>query len=93
MALGEHRLLSHVLTAINEYRVGSRSAENLQRELSGVMSAVESDVPKSVRDALVQAEARIDSARFTVDLEHQSTAIGKILDDLESAIRAGETAR
>jgi hypothetical protein len=48
--------------------------------VSGVMSAVESDVPKPVLDGLLQTEARIDSARF-----HLSS------DDL--ALRAADTAR
>jgi hypothetical protein len=93
VALREHPLLSRVLTAADEYRAGSRTAEELQRVLSGVMSAVESDVPKPVRDALFQAEARVDSARFTIDIADQPDEIGKILDDLESVLEAADADR
>lgn len=90
MRLREHPLLSQALKAAGEYREGSLSAEELQRVLSAVMSAVESDVPRPVRDALFQAEARVDSARFTVDIDDQPDAIGKVLDDLESAVRIAD---
>jgi hypothetical protein len=90
MALREHPVLSRVAKAAAEYRAGSCTPEELQRVLSGAMSAVESDVPKSVRDELFRAEARVDSARFTVDVDDQPSVIGGIMDDLESVVDAAD---
>jgi hypothetical protein len=61
--------------------------------LSGVMSAVESDVPKPVRDALFEAEARVDSTRFTVNTADQPEAIAGILDDFESTLQTADADR
>jgi hypothetical protein len=93
MNLRENPLLSRVLQAAADYRAGSLSAEELQHVLSGVMSAVESDVPKSVQDALFQAEARVDSARFTVDIDDQAEVIGEVLDDLAVALQTADADR
>jgi hypothetical protein len=87
MTLQEHPLLSRVLDATQGYRAGTLTAEELQSVFSAAMSAVESDVPKSVRDALFQTEARVDSARFTVNRADQPDAIKLILDDFESTLQ------
>ena len=86
MTLREHPVLSRALDAAGRYRAGALTATELQRTLSGVMSAVESDVPKTVRDALFEAEARVDSACFTTNTADQPEAIAKILDDFEAVL-------
>jgi hypothetical protein len=50
------------------------------------MTAAGSDVPKAVRDALFDAEARVDSARFTINTADQPDAIRKIMDDFEAVL-------
>jgi hypothetical protein len=88
MNLRTHPLLARVLDAAVRYRQGELPVEALQQTLSAVMSALESDVPKPVRDALFEAEAQVDSARFTVDTPERPRAVASILDDLETAIDA-----
>ncbi len=92
MNLRAHPLLARVLDAAARYRQGELPVEALQQTLSAVMSAVESDVPKPVRDALFEAEAQVDSARFTVDRAERPSAVASILIDLENAINASEAA-
>jgi len=86
MNLRAHPLLARVLAAATQYRQGELPVEDLQQTLSAVMSALESDVPKPVRDALFEAEAQVDSARFTVDTAERPHAVANILDALETAI-------
>lgn len=93
MTLREHPLLSRVLEAADGYRAGTLTTERLQSVLSGMMSAMESDVPKPVRDALFQTEARIDSARFAIDTTDQPKEIASILDEFESTLRTVDADR
>jgi hypothetical protein len=92
MTLRQHPLVSRVSDAAEGHRAGTLTSEDLQRTFSAVMSAAGSDIPKSVRDALFQAEARIDSARFTVDRAGEPVAIKQILEDFDSTLQAADAA-
>jgi hypothetical protein len=48
---GGNPLIGRILKAGDEFRAGSISAERLQQEVSGNMSALEWDVPRRIRDA------------------------------------------
>jgi hypothetical protein len=84
--LRQHPHISLVLESARRYRAKELSIEDLQRTLSAVMSALESDVPKSIHEALFEAEARVDSIRFTVGHADQPVAVARVLSDLESLI-------
>lgn len=86
----------HVLTVADEYREGFRTAEELKGGALGCDVSRRSRQMRCAlpsRGALFQAEARVDSARFTIDIADQPNEIGKILDDLESVLKAADAHR
>lgn len=84
--LRQHPHISLVLDSVRLYRLGELSIEGLQQNLSAVMSALESDVPKPIREVLFETEARVDSIRFTVSRADQAAALEEVLSHLESVI-------
>lgn len=86
MHLTSHPLISRVLEAGEAFRAGSLSAEQLQLVVSANMSALEGDVPSTVRDAMFQLEADIDSARFATSTAERPGRISRSLEEFESAL-------
>lgn len=64
----------------------TRVIERLQRILSAIMSRLEGDVPKEVRQAFLKTEAWVDSVRFTVNRSDQAAEVERVLRELERVI-------
>jgi hypothetical protein len=85
---GSNPLIGRILEAGDEFRAGTISAERLQLEISGNISALEGDVPRHIHDAAFDLEANIDSARFTVDEALLHARITQLLDDFAALVAA-----
>jgi len=83
---GSNPLIGRILDAGERFKAGSISAQQLQAEVSGNMSALEGDVPKPIRDAALDLESSIDSARFTVDESLLHTAITQLVDKFATLV-------
>lgn len=84
--LRDNNLIKTLLIAIEKYREYKIDIVDIQQKLSAIMSALESDVPKEVRERIFKAEAEIDSIRFTINTDDQYIEVNKTLDELESLI-------
>lgn len=78
--------LKIVKDSIHRFRIGQIDAVGLQQNLSAVISALEGDVPKEVSEAILKAEAWVDSIRFTVNESKQASEIEKVLCKLEAVL-------
>lgn len=84
--LRDNNLIKTLLIDIEKYREGKINIVDIQQKLSAIMSALESDVPKEVKERIFKAEAEIDSIRFTINTDDQYVEVNKILGELESLI-------
>jgi hypothetical protein len=85
MTLQRHLVL--VLESISRYQNSEYSLKDLQYDLSAIMSAMENDIPKKIRDAVRSAESQIDSIRFTVNESDQRAHVERVLNELESVMK------
>jgi hypothetical protein len=83
---GSNPLIGRILDAGERFRAGSISAQQLQAEISGNMSALEGNVPRSIRDAALDLEANIDSPRFTVDESLLHATITQLVDNFAALV-------
>jgi hypothetical protein len=67
-------------------RAGALDAEGLQRNLSGLMGALEGDVPADIREAFYFAEGEIDTIRVSMGPSRQRQEILNVLEHLEQLI-------
>jgi hypothetical protein len=75
-----------VIESIRRYREGLLNVEGLQQNIASVMTALEGDVPKEVRETIYEAEAAIELISFTVASAEQATALEKVFSELEGVI-------
>ncbi len=78
--------LSVILDSFRRYQQGELSIADLELNLGAVMTAMEGDVPKDIRDAVFDAETQVDSIRFMVPESRQSEEIGELFRELEAII-------
>jgi hypothetical protein len=79
----DYRLLRVVLETGRRYRSGELDAEGVTRNLSAIWGALEGDVPKEVRDAIIRAEGAIEIARFSTGGRRETL---RILGELRDTI-------
>lgn len=82
-----HPLLETYKKRANEFRAGVLSLEDIQHTLSAIMSALEGDIPTTIREAFFDSEARIDSIRFTINESDRKKEVLRVLTDLDKTIR------
>jgi hypothetical protein len=58
----------------------------LQENLSAVMGAMEGDIPREIREAVLVAEGDIDIIRFTYGEARQAAEVDKAVSELEELI-------
>jgi hypothetical protein len=76
-----------VLESVRRFRAGELDIGGLQANISAVMGVLS---PTPVREAVYQAEAAIDSIRFTVDRARQRGAVELALNDPEESLARHE---
>jgi hypothetical protein len=72
-----------LFSSFERYRDGTLDLSGLQQNASAVMSAMEGDVPKEVRDAVFSLEGDLDSILYTVSTQRQAEEVVKAFNDLE----------
>jgi hypothetical protein len=82
-------LLERIFDSISLYRNEKLDAEGLGQNIAATMTALEGDIPKSMREALFKAESDIELIRFTVDQDQERIEIEKVLRKLEQALTQG----
>jgi hypothetical protein len=73
--------------SLQKYQNRDLDISGLQQNASLVMSAMEGDVPKEVRDAGFSLEGELDSIRFTVRQDQQARKVDKTFGELEDLIK------
>ena len=86
----ENTPLRIVTESIRRYREGLLNVEGLHQNIAAVMTALEGDIPKEVRETIYEAEASIELISFTVDSAEQATALEKVFRELERVIAKHE---
>jgi hypothetical protein len=76
-----------VLDSVRRFRADELDIKGLQANLSAVMGVLG---PKAIREAVYQAEAAIDSIRFTVDRPRQRGAVELALKQMEQTLARHE---
>ncbi len=74
--------------AFNLYKKGDLSIEKLQQELSNTYSLLEGNIPSKIREAILKAEASVDSIRYTLEEPRQHEEIIKIINRVETIVEA-----
>jgi hypothetical protein len=81
-----HRVLARPLTTLSAYQRGEASLEDVQSAVDTAASVLESP-DAELSAAMRQAEADIESIRFTVSEEDQrAAAASRVLDPLRARI-------
>lgn len=80
--------LSVLLERIDRFRRSDLSLDDLKSALWEAAQAVSSHEERELRDALQQAEGRLDMIQFTVEEPGIRSEALKILDAVEARVRA-----
>ena len=84
--MSEHPHVALVLRSIANFRARRIDAAGLQANLSAVMMALEGDLPRRVRQAIVDLEAAVELIRFTSSGEKQVSALEGEFAELEGVL-------
>lgn len=85
-SLRDHYLLRHLFRWIDNYRNGHLTAEGIFQNISALMTALEGDVPREIREAFLYVDAEIDTIIYSVSESHQRERIDRVLTELEELI-------
>ena len=85
-SLRQHPVIRMLFDSLQKYQNGNIDISGLWQNASLVMSTMEGDVPKEVRDAVFSLEGELDSVRFTVRQDQQAREVEKIFGELEDLI-------
>lgn len=80
--------LAVLLVQIDRFRRSDLSLDALKSAIWEAARVVSSHEDRALRDALQQAEGRLDMVQFTVDESGARVEALKILDTLEARVRA-----
>lgn len=83
MTLGNRIPIKLAVESFLKYRSKQHDIVGLAQGLSQAMSLLEGDIPKPVREAIVTAEAQIDSIRFGVNESREIAEVNKVWRELE----------
>ena len=71
-----------VVEGFSKYRSKQHDIVGLAQALSQAMSLLEGDIPGPVREAIVQAEAEVDTIRFAVNEKREAIEVNKVWREL-----------
>lgn len=86
MNLRDRAPIRLAVEGFDKYRTKQHDIAGLAQALSQAMSLLEGDIPAPIREAIVQAEAHIDTIRFAVNEKRETEEVNKIWRDLEELL-------
>jgi len=82
----QHPIIRMLFDSHQRFRNQNLDIAGLQANISAVMSAIEGDVPKPIREAIFSLEAEVDSIRFTVSSSSQTSYVDEAFLKLEKLL-------